>query len=83
MAIKPEIFSGILAAPTDFASPGAASQVAIHNTDATGVLSIKYNGSNAWTLAAGEKLGLRLKNLVVKITLTPISGTPTFQLLIA
>lgn len=79
---KPDVFSGTLAAPTDFTPSGPASQFAIQNRDFNFVFTLKVNDSNEWTLWPGEKLGIRMKNVIQKITLTPVTGTPNYQLFI-
>lgn len=85
MTAAPFISAGTLASGANDFTPvngKTASQIAVENTDSSLSFTIQVNDSNAWTLAPGDKLGLRFKNGVFKVTLTPVSGLPNYQLLI-
>lgn len=81
----PEVFEGTLVGTIDIIPVAPASNIAFQNTMTSGsdTFALKVNSSaNSWKLAPGEKLGLRFKNEVTRITLEPISGSPTYQVLV-
>lgn len=87
MTTPPLVERGTLVSgANDFTPAGGktASQIAVENLEADGGNSfdLAVNDSNTWRMAPGDKLGLRFKNGVFKVTLTPVAGNPAYQLLI-
>jgi hypothetical protein len=86
MSADPRIFRGaLIAGPNEFEPDDGrmASQIGLQNIDETLSFTLSFEGSTGtWLMSPGDKLGLRLKNAVKKVILTPVSGTPAYQLII-
>ena len=57
-------------------------QMLIENLDTVDSVTVAWNGSvGAWTLLPGSRLGVLLNGGITTITVTPVGGAPSFQVL--